>query len=98
MNDQASRPATMADLAGSLSAIAGVTGGVGMYQTLPVIGALAEARVLEPAAVAKWAEFFADGLSAALAPDTRKAIRDQLKTFASTIRSLSTLPPGAGRA
>ena len=98
MNDQANRPATMEDLAGSLSAIAGVTGGVATYQTLSVIGALAEARALDPAAVAKWAEFFAEGLSPAMGPDTRNAIRDQLKTFAATIRSLSTLPPDAGRA
>ena len=67
------------------------TGAASMFQSLAIVGALAEARTIDPLKVAAWAEVFAKhyGMSPQAA--------DQVRQFASLIRSLVKVPAAAGR-
>jgi len=80
-----------------VATMVGIASGVAMYQTLAVIGALAERRLIDPLKVADWAKVFANGLGPDLAPDVHDSIRQQLEGFAEVIRSLNEMPRNAGR-
>jgi hypothetical protein len=90
--------ATMRDLAEAFNAATATTGGVALYQSLAIIGALAEARLLDPRAVAKWASFFAESLPPTTPPEAHESVRAGIEGFALALRALAELPPGAGRA
>jgi hypothetical protein len=98
MTDQSILSVTADPLHEELRAAVAAMSGVGLYQNLAIIGALAEARVVNPMAVAKWADFFAANLPANTSPDARKIMHEGITSFASAIRSMATVPPGAGRA
>ena len=86
------------DLSEAIQTLAAASIGVGLYQSLAIVAALAEARVLDPMAVAKWADFFAANLPPNTAPGAREAMRDGISGFAAAVRSMATVPKGAGRA
>ncbi len=82
--------------AAALASIVAATAGASLYQSLAIIGALAEARVLDPLAVAKWALFFAANLPPGPTPEARQAMREGVEGFAATVRAMATKPLGAG--
>lgn len=98
MTAPADRAATLGEVYGALATAMTVTNGAGLYQALAIVGALAEARAIDPMAVAKWADFFAATLPPLPPPDAREAVRAGLAGFAAAIRSMATLPAGAGKA
>jgi hypothetical protein len=68
-----------------------------MYYCAAIIGALAERGALDPMKVAAWADVFAKGQGKDLPEAVRAALADQLGQFAELIRSMATVPKGAGR-
>ena len=68
-----------------------------LYQSLAIVAALAEARLLAPTAVSKWADFFAANLPPNTSPDVREGIRAGIEGFAATLRCMAKLRPGAGK-
>jgi hypothetical protein len=98
MSEPSRASLTTDQLCEALRASVAATGGVGLYQSLAIIGALGEARIVDPMAVAKWADFFAVHLPANTSPDARAIMHEGLSGFASAIRSKATIPKGAGRA
>ena len=68
------------------------TGAASMFQGLAIVGALAEARTIDPLKVAAWADVFAGH------PTVSRQTADQVRQFAELIRSLVKVPPVAGKA
>lgn len=82
----------MSELAETLA----VTQAAVMFQSLAIVGALAEQRLVDPLKVAAWAETLATGQGLDLAPKIREGIAAQLTAFAVVLRSMTAKPPGSG--
>lgn len=89
-----SRTATTTDILEANAIVAGIA----MYQSLAIVAALAEARMVDQFKVAAWAETMA-GIATAKNgnPDGGAAIAEQLRGFAGVIRSMATKPAGGGQ-
>ncbi len=79
-----------------------VNASASMFESLSVVGALAERRIINPAKVAAWAKIYAEGLE----KDTRdsadpkhlKAVAAKLRDFAVLIEKGNVKPPEVGTA
>lgn len=80
------------------AAALGVATASAMMCSAAIVAALAQSGAVDPLMVAAWAETFATGQSAALAPELRDGVVGQLRGFAGLLRAMATVPAGAGRA
>ena len=65
-----------------------------MFESLAIVSALAEQRLVDPLRVVAWAEMFARGLPSNLPPEVRTGVQSQLTSFATVLRSMATMPAG----
>jgi hypothetical protein len=91
-------PLTLAAGKAIMAAATAATGALGLYQDLSIICALAEARLIDPRSVAKWATFFSANLPPNTPAEIRESIREGLSGFAAALRSVATIPGDSGRA
>ncbi len=75
-----------------MGALIAQSGAASMFQGLAIVGALAEARTIDPMKVAAWADVFAGH------PTVSPQTADQVRQFGSLIRSLVKVPHTTGRA
>ena len=60
-----------------------------MFQSLAIIGALAERGLIDPRRVAAWADFFATSQTGGVAPDIGAGAAAALGNFSSVIRAMA---------
>lgn len=75
-----------------------VTASAGMLAMAGLVGALAEARVIDPNKVAAWIDVMASGgVGKDQSPAVVEGIKAQLDGLTHMLRAMATIPPNAGR-